>query len=738
MTLWDVATLTPRETLHGHSDSVWQPVFSPGGETLYTASQDRTAIAWDLSENRRFVQEFRFTHDRGLQDFPDRHPGRISPDGRLIAVGLKEEGLQLWDASDLSPTGARLGPTGGRVTALTFSPDGRTLAAITQSCTTTVWDVGSRSLRHGPLQSDRDSSPCLGVSISADGTMLAADSGPRGVTLWDLSTGAALGRIGDSRAGGDIAFSPTEPLVAYQRYGQPEAVIWDVSRRSLVTTIQLLRVSEIGSAIAFSPDGRMLATGGLQALVQLWNVHTGELIREIEQNVGQGVWTLEFSPDGNVLAMSGGDGFVSLWDVATGTQIGPKLGVGSREAMLDLSSDGRRLLMTHGDGKGALWTFDPESWAEQRVRACQPHADPRRVGGVPSRPTVRPCLSGLTPHSGTDRPGEPGQALPWCEATWPQPPPHEKRRRAGIPRESEPCRTQSLAVPPRRQPDHEQTGVAARLQHALVARRGQQRLGRDAQDPLDRERPVREQAAGVARRPCSGTAAAPASRRDTLAACANHAPSSTAAQSWSAPPNGTKIGPPGVASRGTSTATSHGVSARTAVSCSSGVPSVRNSSGASASRRSTSSSVASRASSSPGAVDVNVAERATTPPPASADRRASSHADVDTSSAGSATSLARTMTRGERRTSGSATASSTSTARLVVDRDEDRPLRGLPDAGRCRRVDIKRWVVAEDLRFQLLEVRARFDPELFDESAPPRPGRRAGPPPVDQTGTAPS
>ena len=53
-------------------------------------------------------------------------------------------------------------------------------------------------------------------------------------------------------------------------------------------------------------------------------------------------------------------------------------------------------------------------------------------------------------------------------------------------------------MPPRRQPDDEQAGVAARLQHALLARRGQQRLGRDAQDPLDGERAVREQAARVA------------------------------------------------------------------------------------------------------------------------------------------------------------------------------------------------------------------------------------------------
>ena len=52
MTLWDVESATPRETLRGHSASVRQPVFSPDGETLYTASDDGTAIAWDVDGSR--------------------------------------------------------------------------------------------------------------------------------------------------------------------------------------------------------------------------------------------------------------------------------------------------------------------------------------------------------------------------------------------------------------------------------------------------------------------------------------------------------------------------------------------------------------------------------------------------------------------------------------------------------------------------------------------------------------
>jgi WD40 repeat protein len=110
----------------------------------------------------------------------------------------------------------------------------------------------------------------------------------------------------------------------------------------------------------------MLATAGLDPLVHLWDVGTGKLLRELEQDLGNAVWALEFNRDARMLAISGGDS-ASLWDVGTGAQIGPRLGAGSRESMLDLSPDGRRLLITSGNGQGAIWTIDPASWPR---RAC--------------------------------------------------------------------------------------------------------------------------------------------------------------------------------------------------------------------------------------------------------------------------------------------------------------------------------------------------------------------------------
>ena len=364
VTLWHVGSATPRETLRGHSNSVQQPVFSPDGKTLYTVSHDGTAIAWDIAGARGLGRQFTFTHDRKISATGfDGHPGKFSPEGRLIAVGLEEDGIALWDARELTPVGAPLADTGGEVKRLAFSPDGRSLAAVSVDGILTLWDVRSRSRLHGPLRAGGG-----GVEFSPDGATLATSGGTlggSGVRLWDVATAASLGEMADVEDASDLAFSADGAMIASARGFRGGAEIWDVATLASIATVKGLPYTADWT-VALSPDGRTLAVGGFGAVVRLVDVRTGKLVHELDQ-AGAGAFTLEFSPDGRVLAVSGFEPVASLWDVATGTQIGPRLTAGDRRAMLDLSSDGRRLLMTLGNGQGAVWDVDPESW---KRRAC--------------------------------------------------------------------------------------------------------------------------------------------------------------------------------------------------------------------------------------------------------------------------------------------------------------------------------------------------------------------------------
>ena len=350
--LWDVGSATPRETLRGHSAS--EAVFSRDGKTLYTVSDDGTAIAWDLTGGRRLRRPFAFTHVTS-----GRHPGRLSPDGRLIAVGLTGGGIALRDAQNLTPAGAPMLKTGGEVSALAFSPDGAMLAAVSSSGTTTVWDVSSRSLRYEPFFAGLGAS----VAFSPDGKTIATSGSGGGVTFWRAETGARSGRIGGFSGSNDVAFSANGHLVAFAESGSgfPRAQVWDMAKRS--------RIAEVSGgdegdalAVALSPDGSLVAVGGYGRAVRVWDVRTGKILHALDAG---GAEALEFSQDGRILAVSARR--ASLWDVATGIQIGPALTAGTRTALMDLSSDGRRLLITSADGKGAVWDVDPQSWAR---RAC--------------------------------------------------------------------------------------------------------------------------------------------------------------------------------------------------------------------------------------------------------------------------------------------------------------------------------------------------------------------------------
>jgi WD40 repeat protein len=426
--LWDVDSATRRETLRGHSAAVQQPVFSPDGRTLYTVSHDGAALAWDIGGDRGLGRRFTFTHEdaRALvhgQDSVesnfDGHPGSFSPDGRLVALGLNDHGIGLWDPTDLTPVGPPLSNTGGPVFSLAIAPDGGTLAAVTREGLATLWDVDagyqkelaklrgenkaayveaakSRLLlprlsvwpvarAHRGRERERKGPPLpwgnvLGVSISADGKLLAT-LGPRGIDLWEVATGEALPEwtnpsahpwgdtiaLGRDPAGG-VAFSPAGSMLAFVHDSGGTVEIWDVARRSRITKLPVDTDSRFYYAIAFSPDGRTLATGGLEdPIVRVWDVATGKLIRELDQG-SAAAKTLDFSPDGQTLAVSGYGPVASLWDLATGARIGPTLTAGSRRADIDFSPDGRELLMTAADGRGAIWDVDPESWAQ---RACR-------------------------------------------------------------------------------------------------------------------------------------------------------------------------------------------------------------------------------------------------------------------------------------------------------------------------------------------------------------------------------
>ena len=275
VTLWDVETATPRETLRGHWNSVQQPVFAPDGKTLYTVSHDGTAIAWDMTGKRGLGRTFTFTHDRPISAAGfDGHPGEFSPDGRLIAVGLKERGIALWDAREL--TTARCRPCSRPAARSSRLPSHRTgerlrrrrgdgarhalgrpfAIAARDELERRTDDAGLRRLQPGRSERSRRRAS-------------------RGVMLWDAATGARLGQIGAGETARRPTFSADGRMIASARGWKGGADVWDVATRTSTATVDGLPYTADWT-VALSPDGRTLAVGGWGTAVRVVDVRHRE------------------------------------------------------------------------------------------------------------------------------------------------------------------------------------------------------------------------------------------------------------------------------------------------------------------------------------------------------------------------------------------------------------------------------------------------------------------------------
>jgi WD40 repeat protein/uncharacterized caspase-like protein len=361
--LWDAATCNQLRSLEGHTGPVNSVAFSPDGKVIASGSGDKTIKLWDVATGNQV---------RSLEG----HTGGVtsvafSPDGKVIASGsqdkfgrlspqLRRDTIKLWDAATGKQLRSLEGHTGD-VTSVTFSPDGNVIASSGWDQTIKLWDAATgnqlRSL-------EGHTGYVYSVAFSPDGKVIASASQDKTIKLWDAATGNQLrsleGHTGDVNS---VAFSPDGKVIASA--SQDKTIkLWDTAtgnqRRSLEGQrgTQSTWSGDTGYvySVAFSPDGKAIASGNQYKTIVLWDAATGNQLRSLEGHTTQ-VDAVTFSPDGKVIASStGGDDAIKLREAATGMQLHslPAYGVHS----VAFSPDGRVIASGSYEEEKAIKLWD--------------------------------------------------------------------------------------------------------------------------------------------------------------------------------------------------------------------------------------------------------------------------------------------------------------------------------------------------------------------------------------------
>ena len=404
--LWETETGKQLMPMKGRSNMAYSVSFSADGNQLSAGGRTR----WDLRTGRGL---------RLTAAPSDKLLGWPSPDGKLIAMFAPNNStITILE----TPSGRQL-QTLTRTTAndgvsrVRFSPDGRLLAATYMEAQGTqrpgtmpslqsqvkIWDVTSgRELQTLTLGSSPNE-----IGFSADSRVLATVASPGDVALWDVATGARLRDLTQTAQSkvSNLGMPGSIPIPSPGKGGKPGSFpnianmpnmpnMADMTAmvNDMLGTMAAGTMGRSVTSVAFTPDGHVVATGGVESKSNLdfatmvsnaqkpsknkkpqtqedflkdlkveavgqvvfWDSATGQQLGAIKGH-GKGITSVVFSRDGKLLASSGTDNTIKIWDVASKRELRTLVGHTANIESMDFSPDGRLLASASDEGSTFLW-----------------------------------------------------------------------------------------------------------------------------------------------------------------------------------------------------------------------------------------------------------------------------------------------------------------------------------------------------------------------------------------------
>jgi len=325
--LWDVASGKQRHELDAKGGDIFSFALTPDGAILATGNRQGGISLWDVKTGK-MIQKLQSKGRKACTGVA------FAPDGKILAAIEREDNKDIVSFWDIA-SGKELPRPKNDIHAfwnVVFAPDGKTL--ITGWCSAIrLWD----------LATGKEVGPAAGApafagwtTISPDGRLLAYGRN-NDICLWDMRANRELGAL-DVRPNGiqSLVFAPDSRTLAAS-VGEYAINVWDAPTQKLLRRLQWDKKETPHAywsfAVAFSPDGRMLASADIKnPAIRLWNVAAGKQVRQLTlsyPHAPKNDWVephgVAFSPDGRLLAASGRTGFggsrVAIWEVTTGKEL---------------------------------------------------------------------------------------------------------------------------------------------------------------------------------------------------------------------------------------------------------------------------------------------------------------------------------------------------------------------------------------------------------------------------------